>query len=350
MPWKFFTGTDPLSGQATGHLDCLKKVVTFLTNTNVQPTLGVETDIATEGMGAEAWTDTNRNTTSGFTVDGEVWLQGPGKAAADEIHVGIETASKAPRFDWRLQGATGFNSGSSFDNQPGAIPIDPLKAFGTPFILLDNDIFDFYIIANGNRFMVIAFITNTVQFMYGGFIEAYGPPTPNRYPYPLMIVANQSDPTVAISDTSTLHSWGFSTKNIPPGSANKTGFLLAEQFAQWFTNIDLDASNISATQAFFFVLPPQSVLPGPDPDDEPRPIGLTENNSPLPGDRILYRCEVMVNANQQLSRIGFVDGVFWGSGLDGPLNTRVDVGGIDHVGAHNTFRNQWHEYLFFKLT
>jgi len=111
-------------------------------------------------------------------------------------------------------------------------------AFGTPFIMLDDDIFDFYVIANGNRFIVVAFVSNTVQIMHCGLMEAYGPPTPNRFPYPLMIIGTQSDPDNAISDQSTLHSWGFRSRNIDPSQANKTGFLWSQQHGQWFVNID----------------------------------------------------------------------------------------------------------------
>jgi hypothetical protein len=331
MPWD--------TGTATSHLDLLEKVHDFITDGSAQQPAGTQGP----GMGAEAWT-VNKNTTVGFTVDGELHVQGPGLAAADEVLVGIKTRSvSATRKDWQIQGYTAFDNMLAFDDQLNAIPIT--GAYGKAFFqtLSSGSPITYYIIASGRRFIIITFLANGItQFLFAGLFRAYGPATPDRYPYPLLIAGSQSLLSEELSDVSDEHSVGIMPKiSATSGGTISNGFVWSEQFGQWYRSATR-SSSIGSGLSVFWCVPPGGIAGGGA--SSIRPLGLTEG-----GDHVLHPMEIMANVNNLEKELGYVDGVYWASGLNAADGTIVTIDGFDYLGFKNIFRTFWDDFMFLRL-
>jgi len=150
------------TGTATDYLDLLDKLVTF--------------------MVANGWVS-NRYETTG---DYEFLAKGTGLAGTDNIYVGITTYSDEDLdyYNWRLQGALGYDASKTFDLQPGAIPAPTIGR--TPVIHLWNSNIPYWFIVNSRRAIVVAKVSTVYQIMYIGYILPYLPPS--MMPYPLAIV------------------------------------------------------------------------------------------------------------------------------------------------------------------
>lgn len=333
MPW--------LSGTAESHLDLLEQLHDFITDVAAQQPAGDEGP----GMGAEAWS-VNADSTSGFTVDGDIHFEGVGLAGMDVIPFGIRTRTLGNRWDWRLQGYSEYNAGLAFDDQLNAIPT--AAPFGKPYILVTSPTpgsgsITFYFVANGRRVMVLLFEGGITQFMHAGLFRAYGPATPDRYPFPMMILGSQSHDTNDLSDVSNQHAFGHRTLiAINDLGAVRNGFVWSQQFGAWFYDATR-ASSLGFSGNHFWCTPPTQVF-GTSPIDEIRPLGLTEG-----GERPLHPIEIMANINTVESEIGYIDGLYWGPGLDLPNGTIVTVDGIKHVGFKHVFRTGWAEFSFMRL-
>lgn len=126
---------------------------------------------------ANGWT-TERYTDS---AEDELILRGDG-GASDQIYVGIKTYSAAGPgyYNWECRGFTGFDSGQPFENQPGVCP--------ATYVPLQNATMTYWFWVTGRRICAIIKTGSAYQFMYLGFINAYG--TSSEWPYPLLIMGS----------------------------------------------------------------------------------------------------------------------------------------------------------------
>lgn len=160
---------------AASYLDLLEQVVGFLT------------DDDPGAMGEDAWT-VLKNTTGGgsgdFSSDGEVYLKALGPSGLEAIHVNIQTVSSVPgnRYNWRLQGATAFDTGLAWDQQPGCIPATQ----GVPCLLFWPSTISYVLVADSRRFVLVAYAAGQpTQSCYCGWFDAFG--SPAQYPAPLFL-------------------------------------------------------------------------------------------------------------------------------------------------------------------
>lgn len=109
-----------------------------------------------------------------------VILRGPG-GGSDQIFVGILNYSNVvdDRFGWVLQGYTGYNSGVSFHDQPGAIP--SLR----PMVPLWNSEIPFEFFVSGRRIMCLAQVSSVFIAFYLGWAKIYG--SNGQWAYPLCV-------------------------------------------------------------------------------------------------------------------------------------------------------------------
>ena len=156
------------TGAATNYDDLLDDLKTFLT-TN-----------ASLVAANQQWTVNADTEVSGVR---EVYFQGPGLSGNDQIHVNIKRYlfSATGAYNWGIRGATGYDSGSDYDNQPGT-------ATNPAYFCLANIAIDYWFFANGRRFIVIAKIGTVFTSMYAGFYLPYG--LPSEIPFPMFIGAN----------------------------------------------------------------------------------------------------------------------------------------------------------------
>lgn len=123
-----------------------------------------------------------------------IW-QAPGNSNQDQVIVGAKAFSDAGAgyYNWRLLGATGFDSGLAFTAQPGACtrPVLPLWSGSIPY----------WFFADGRRVIIVAKITTIYEHAYLGFLDAYA--TPGEWAYPLAVggsMAWPAEPAAGSSD------------------------------------------------------------------------------------------------------------------------------------------------------
>lgn len=160
-------------------------------------------------MAATGWTAL-RDTSGGG--EREVILRGVG-SGSDLIYVGIKTftALDVTGFqsckNWSLIGATGFNTGLTFENQPGASPGGNLSLGSggayVPLKAADAFPMDFWFSINGRRILGVAKLTNgsVTHYMswYLGFMNPFA--TALEQPYPILIAGSSFRYNTFYTDT-----------------------------------------------------------------------------------------------------------------------------------------------------
>ena len=167
--------------QASNNEDLLDKLVNFLT--------GVTGSIPT----SERWTVLKSVNSQPLPRTQEVYLVGPGLSASDNIFVNLRTYED-PNFGYyslEIRGAIGFDASLSFETQPGSS-----SSYYTP---LNNVAFNYWFVASGRRFIVVAEVQSTWQHMYGGFYLPFS--TPAEFPYPMFIGAQTNSGGVNYTTT-----------------------------------------------------------------------------------------------------------------------------------------------------
>lgn len=155
------------TGTATGHIDLLDKLHTFLT-----------TDAALVAAGQE-WDSILYQEVPGDAGQYEMIVMGPGLADDDEVYAGIRTYQNvgADYYNWHLKPMTGYDDELTFDQQPGVLIAT------SPKVPLFNSNITYWFVANGRRFVVVAKVSTIYTALYMGLILPYFPNTLLPYPY-----------------------------------------------------------------------------------------------------------------------------------------------------------------------
>jgi len=137
-------------------------------------------DVA-DGLGAtELYTamryDTDYDGAGGY----ELILMGPGTAGTDEIYSAIQTVESAgdDYYNWRIAGMTGYTD-TELQYMPG------LTQGRMARLLLWQNKIQYWCVANGRRFIVVAKVSGVYEALYLGFALPYGLPT--QFPYPMVV-------------------------------------------------------------------------------------------------------------------------------------------------------------------
>ena len=122
----------------------------------------------------------------------ELYLMGVGTAGADEILTCLRTYYDTgdDYHNWKMAGMTGYSASVDLSLQPG------VTQGRLPRMLLWNDFIEYWFIANGRRYIVVAKVSSVYECMYAGFILPFGLPT--QFPYPLAIGGSAVPTTVAL--------------------------------------------------------------------------------------------------------------------------------------------------------
>lgn len=112
----------------------------------------------------------------------ELVLKGPGTSGTDEVFVGmyrIDEANAIGESEVYITGMSGIiPSADRYSEHVGALP-------RRPRMFLDHSPMQYWMVANGRRFVVVVKISTVYQAMYGGFFLPFG--IPSSYPYPMFI-------------------------------------------------------------------------------------------------------------------------------------------------------------------
>lgn len=317
------------SGTATDYLDLLDQVVTFLTGL----------------AGPETWV-VNKNTTSGFTTDGEVYLQGPGLTGADEVFVNIATSHNTGSgyYLWQINGAIAFDTGLSMANQVGAVS----ASIARPILPLANSNMAFQLVANGRRFVLTVTISGSVESCYCGFFESYA--TPSEYPFPLFIGATHTSTTALPSDITTAHAWW--ARNAITNTGQISNAAVRGPGGSWFRLKDWgnQGTTLNTNEATLYVLPTGTV-------STTHLICKNEvNNYPI-HDVQVYLHDIDYVDGSSLSSyqlgnkyaIGRLDGVYWTTGFGLTAGDTITYSGDDYLAFQNCFRSGVADFQLLKL-
>lgn len=129
--------------------------------------------------------------------------------ATQAIHAGIRLHEDAGSsiWNWILRGYTGFSLDDDFENQPGINTSDFFMS------LWDNDI-TYWITSNARRYIVVAKVSTRYFNCYQGLFLPFG--SPNEYPYPYFVCANQNTEEAHNSGETKANWCGFTLGLWPP--------------------------------------------------------------------------------------------------------------------------------------
>lgn len=161
-------------GTVTGAENFYNLLIDKLTNDPDLAAIGQNWDVVWQGPGSGQYGN-------------EILLKGPGLAGQDEIYVGMSLfQDPIPDNYWmNFVGATGPSL--STDRYFGHINATPSR----PRMFLDGGPMEYWIVANGQRFICIVRISTVYEACYCGFILPFAMPT--QYPYPLFIGGSAGD-------------------------------------------------------------------------------------------------------------------------------------------------------------
>jgi hypothetical protein len=298
------------TGTATDYNDLLARLVTFLT-----------TDATLTGLG-QNWTLESSNTTSytdahGDTVVREVILKAPGLSSTEAIFVELQafygSSGATAYWNWRMLGATGYNSGQPWNAQPGVSP--------DAFVHLWNASIPYTFIANGQRVVVIAQVGSVFESAYLGKFLPYG--QPSQYPYPVYIAGTSNSRQLPYSDTTSGLHFAFFDPSIG--------------YAYWIDGSWQTMSNTYYTSAGKNIWP---YVYG----NTQQPTWVQPN---LDGSYPLFPCRLeMVPATfppgpttiPQPNAMGELDGVFFVPGVGLTSGSAITIGGATYTVVQNVFR------------
>jgi hypothetical protein len=318
------------TGTVTGHLDLLTALKTFLT-TNA--------DLVSAG---EEWTVEKDETISSYTMTspnvgsptggwGSTWrdlyLTGPGLAGSDAIHVNIRTYEAPTQgiYNWMIQGATDYDGGVPWHRQPN----NSWYSNNFRYLPLSNSTIDYWFVANGRRFIVVAKISGDFYASYCGFILPYA--LPSEYPYPLMVSAVTNNINSLPSDTGMSNFWVSDYDN-PAMFRHRDGL--------WLYSMLLTSIGATASFGFWPWYPMRSM------STYYQHIGHVDGSFPL------LPC-TLISGYDGGNAFGEAEGVFFLPGLSpvvSPLSEdTIQIGGVDYLVAQNVDKTGAYDYAAIRL-
>lgn len=269
---------------------------------------------ATAGGGFNAIDD---QTTNGAT--GALIFHGQGNGS-EAIYQGVAPVENAGSsiWNWVHRAYSGFSASQSWDTQ-----VNPSPEVFTAFI---NSNFDYWIVVNERRIVVIATASSTMHSCYMGFFKPYA--SPLEYPYPNCVLAEEDAQTAYTSTGS-----NFSHGILIPAAAN--GQL------RWIDGSWRDANNGTTLGTGLFHSWPRGGN-----GEYGNPSTVIDNVLQLPsGDRTLLPFVLLTSEGgtpsvnpTTLATFGVLDGPKWVQGQGLTPQTILVVDGVDHLAVNDIFR------------
>ena len=306
------------SGTAAGHDDLMDDLKTFLT-TNAALVAAGQNWVAEKD---ETFTPRTIFNVAHSGLTGNMralYLNGPGLAGQENIHVNILQYQWTGNYqNWAMSGATAFDTNQSFENQPGVLVYTTLLPI---FVLTSADI-DYWIIANGRRFILICEIGGDFHVSYCGLILPYA--KPSEYPYPIFVSGSDGDDQATPATDMNNFYQNISTDTsslfrLPGGQIYRAGSLAtSSQVAVWPYRASVTYLNITNNPDGSFTLLPM----------------------------ILYTDEQGGNV------YGTMDGCYYVShfGTTNLLNQDIiEIGGVDHLVCQDMDDSGQNHWAAFRL-
>lgn len=174
------------------------------TTSAILPATGINLTVDTTIL-ATGWSVDRAGLISGGP-ERELIIRGIG-SGGDEIFLGLRTNRDTPSgtFLWDMMGATGFDNGELFENQPGSSKANNLT--DSLFTPLNNGIIDYFFVVDSFHIKGVFKSGSTYTNLYVGFLNTFN--TPAEFPYPLLVMGCETLGTVPFN-TSTIAMSGMS--------------------------------------------------------------------------------------------------------------------------------------------
>jgi hypothetical protein len=254
----------------------------------------------------------------GTGANHEVILKGEGLTGNEEIYIGFQTYESvaADYYNMNIGGFTGYNSGLSFANQPGAATVS---------VCSHNESINYWLTVNEQRIVLVQKVgTPIYETAYAGKIFPYA--RPSQYPYPLLISGTLTGgSTLRYSDVTANHASGLTGNSARMrlrtlnAWENSFSYPYTNAFvAGAATSVDSTAMRDTGTALYPML-----------------PIELHNNNTTL-GSSQLW---------------GYVDGVFYVSGFSNSTENTIEINSPveEYVIFQDVFRTSFNNYVAIKL-
>ncbi|MGH8074282.1 MAG: hypothetical protein ACREO4_09430 [Lysobacter sp.] len=297
-------------GTATNFLDLYNKLRDFLVS-----------DATLVGLG-QNWAQIGGNTGTLGNTD-EIVLQGPGLAGNDEVLIGLRpyVNTTLATYNIGINGMVAYN--------PALAIIDQVNVSGTSVLPLWNSAIDYWFIANGRRFMVVARISTYWMNCYAGLILPYV--LPDAWPYPLFVGgSNQGAGTGLAQIWSTTGKENRSFWNGCTGCAK----LLLPDVTWW------DVSNWSTSSG--------DGQQNTGINTDPFRFDAAELIANLDGSFPMTPATLLSNSPYQ-AQLGRFDGVYGTIAIGNAAGNIIQQGGVDHLVVQNIYRTARYDYAAFAL-
>jgi hypothetical protein len=200
-----------ITGTATDYDDLLDTLKSFLTTNASLVALGQE------------WVCEKDEEISSYSISGiasqppsysddfrDLYFHGPGLSQQDDIYVNIRRYSYVPSniYNLYIAGATGYSSGDAWEDQPG---ISFYSSKGPCIYTLVNSTIEYWMMATGRWFQVIAKIGGDYYHTFNGLINPYG--KPSEAPYFMLVSGTADYPTYNYTHGSLENFWNVRNTN-----------------------------------------------------------------------------------------------------------------------------------------
>lgn len=256
-----------------------------------------------------------------------VW-RAPGLDGTKQIHVGLETYGSATADTFNL-GFTGFRV---FDDTK-AVGAQPNGIAGK-YLSLVNSPIGFWMVANGQRFILVTKAAGVYQTAYCGFGFPYEPPSVHAYPEIIGAASNQRG--LRYNSTTT----NFRT----PMDPGRYGMAAFYPDAQWRSHANRYDTNGTPDSAFDSETKGK-VWPAAIDFSGTVPSYFRDN---LDGSRALLPC-VLWHQESPAHVWGEFDGYFWTSGFGTVAEAIIREDSFDHLVVNNVFRVGVNHYAAVRL-
>ena len=205
------------------------------TTTAIFPSVGISLTVDTTIL-ATGWSVDRAGLISGGP-ERELLVRGIG-AGSDEIFVDYRTNrdTGTGTFFWDIAGATGFDNGELFEDQPGTSKANVLT--DRCFTPLNNGIIDYFFVVDSFHVKGVFKSGSSYTNLYAGFINTFA--TPAEFPYPLLVMGCETSGIVPFN-TSTIGMSGM-TDPISDQSFRRGPGALREVDGNWYR---FENSNVS---------------------------------------------------------------------------------------------------------
>lgn len=336
-----------ITGTAADHTALWNTLLDFLQNNASLVTAG------------QAWTKVWEAAPSN-----EVVLKGPGLSGTEEVFVAMKRvdAARVPdESEIYISACTGvIATATSYLGHVNSMSRPP-RTF------LSSSPMQYWMVANGRRFVVVIKISTIYQAMYGGFFLPYGSPT--QYPYPMFV--GGSTGFEGYSTAYRVDSWREGAQAayshfVYPLSVNSSGSwydspaMMLRPEGTWLAGTYLQTESVNSFDRF--LVGPRATCSYLASDS---PVDTWSSDYESISGRLgseVIRSKIMTGLNNEIPltpvtlfranrtsspepiTFGVLDGVYVAAGVGNFAENIVTIGGVDHLVVPNVMRTGTLEY------